>query len=72
MHQIDIDLLLSHMEFDPFDRPRRLQPEQTAPEIRVLHTIHRRAGTAPTPSGYPPQTRKNLKTVDVQYDGVSP
>ena len=54
IHQIDIDLLLSHMEFNSFDRPTRLQPGQTAAEICVLHTIHRHAGTAPTPSGYPP------------------
>ena len=59
MHQVNTDLLLSQMELGPFDRPRRLQPEQTAPEICVLHTIHRHAGTAPTPSAYPPRTRKN-------------
>ena len=59
MHQINTDLLLSQMELSPFDRPRRLQPEQSAPEIRVLHTIHRRAGAAPRPSAYPPRTRKS-------------
>jgi uncharacterized membrane protein len=57
--QIHIDLLVANIELDPLHGPRRLQSKQSAPEICVLHAVHRRAGASPTPSGYPPETRKN-------------
>lgn len=54
----DIQALLGQFQHDLGNLPGRFETKETPVEIRVLHTVRRRAGTGPTPSGCPPKTRK--------------